>query len=153
MKSQSKSRTSNYSKTTFVKLDDDGLDEKELESQKPVNPVVGWLVIVAGHGIGKSFELKRGLNEIGKDKENSISLDYGDDSINGLRHFIVIYDHTKGNFLIQNGSNDNEIFLNDKKMFYFDTLSTTDTIKVGSTTMRFISFCNETCVWDFDKLV
>ena len=148
MKSQSK-----YSKTTFVKLDDDGLDEKELESQKPLNPVVGWLVIIVGHGMGKSFELKRGLNEIGKDKENSISLDYGDDSINALRHFIVIYDHTKGNFLIQNGSNDNEIFLNNKKMFYFDTLSTTDTIKVGSTTMKFISFCNETCVWDFDKLL
>jgi len=150
VKSQSKSRGST---TTFVRLDDDELDEKELESQKPVSPVVGWLVIVDGHGVGKSFELKRGLNEIGKDKENSISLDYGDDSINALRHFIVIYDHTKGNFLIQNGSNDNEIFLNNKKMFYFDTLSTTDTIKVGSTTMKFISFCNETCVWDFDKLL
>jgi hypothetical protein len=152
-KAQSKSTTSKYSRTTFVNLDNDELDEKLLKKQEPIDPVVGWLVIVGGYGMGKSFELKRGLNEIGQDKVNKISIDFGDNSINSIRHLIVIFDHTKGSFLIQSGSNDSDIVLNGKKMYYFDELKSGDTIQVGSTTMRFVSFCTESCTWDFDKLL
>ncbi len=142
-----------YSKTTFINLDNDGLDKKKLKKQKPIEPVVGWLVIIDGYGIGQSFELKRGINEIGRDERNNISLDFGDDDIDTIRHFMIIFNHAKGSFLIQSGNNDNNIVLNEEKMYYFDELNSGDTIKVGSTTLKFISFCNKSCIWDFDKLL
>jgi len=152
-RTQNKNTTSNYSRTTFVNLDSEGLDEKKLKKQKPIEPVVGWLVIVGGYGMGQSFELKRGLNEIGQDEVNSISINFGDDGIDSIRHFIIIFNHTKGNFLIQSGSNDSDIVLNEEKMYYFDELNSGDTIKIGSTTLKFISFCSQSCRWDFDKLL
>ena len=149
---KSESKTVNYSKTTFVNLDSDEGTKKELKKEKLIEPVVGWLVIIGGHGIGKSFELKRGLNEIGRDKGNSIAIAFGDDKINNIRHCIIIFDHSRGKFLIQSGSNDSHILLNEKNLYYFHELSSSDTIKIGSTTMKFISFCSESCTWDFDKL-
>src|SRR3954453_11732558 len=66
----------------------------ESEPEKPADdstdPVVGWLVIVSGPGRGGFCRLGYGQNSIGRDAEERVRLEFGDDSISRKKHCFVI---------------------------------------------------------------
>jgi len=113
--------------------------------------VVAWLVIIDGLGMGKSFEIHSGINDIGKGSQNSISIDFNDNKIEDIRHFVIIYDYKKQAFLIQKGSNNAQLFLNNKEILFFENLEDGDIIKVGDTTMKFVAFCKNEFQWNFKE--
>lgn len=142
-------------KTIVIKNNDkkssNSVSKRQRKQEKVEKAVVGWLVIIEGSGIGKSFEIFGGINDIGRGVDNTISIDFEDNSIEVIRHFVIIFDYTKQAFLIQKGSNNSKLFLNSKEILFFENLKDEDTIKVGNTTLKFVAFCNEKFNWNFEE--
>ncbi len=142
---------SNPPKTIVIKNVEPIIEEKKITKieNRVIKAVVGWLVIIDGLGSGKSFEIFNGINDIGRGKDNNISIDFNDNEIEETRHFVIIFDYTKQAFLIQKGSNNSNLFLNNEEILYFENLKDGDTIKVGNTLLKFVAFCNDKFQWDF----
>jgi hypothetical protein len=68
-----------------------------------LDPVVGWLVAVAGPALGRDFRIHWGNNSIGRDPDEPICL-AEDESVSGKGHAFVIYDTRNNNFLLKAGS-------------------------------------------------
>lgn len=56
------------------------------------DPVVGWLVVVGGPGIGSYRPVFEGNNTIGRSTSNRIPIDFGDDAISGEEQAYIRYD-------------------------------------------------------------
>ena len=61
-------------------------DEKRLQEQAQAtdamdDPVVGWLVIVAGPGKGRALQLGYGANTLGRGSTDRVNLNFGDERI------------------------------------------------------------------------
>ena len=55
------------------------------------DPVVGWLVVVAGHGLGAFRPIFEGNNAIGRAKDQRIPIDFGDDTISSEEQAYIRY--------------------------------------------------------------
>ena len=78
------------------------------------DPPVGWLVIVGGPGMGHVAMIGMGVNAIGRDATDRVSLDYGDKMISRTRHALVTFDPRSRKFYIQHGGGTNLTYLNDE---------------------------------------
>ena len=65
------------------------------------DPVVGWLVIVGGPGLGAYRPVFEGNNTIGRSASNRIPLDYGDEAISSDEQAYIRYDSADRTFLRQ----------------------------------------------------
>ena len=120
----------------------------EDEILEKANPVVGWLVCIAGTNFGQSFTLHTGRNFIGRlPDKNDVGLS-GDISISKEKHAIVIYEPKQRQFYVQSGENSHElVYLNDTGVFSNTVLKERDVISLGQTSLVFIPFCNEAFGW------
>lgn len=110
--------------------------------------VRGWLVIVGGKGFGKSVEIGTGQNQIGRDRNNRISLPFGDGTISRQAHAVVTYDPKKRNFFLTNNqSGANLTYLNDDAVLAPVKLTAGDVIELGDTKLRFVPLCGEDFDW------
>jgi hypothetical protein len=111
------------------------------------DPVVGWLVVVGGPGLGAFRPIYEGNNTIGRSATQRISLDFGDDAISSEEQAYLRYDSVDRKFLlVPNLAKTNIIALNDKKPTGAMELSPMDLITVGRTQLAFVPFCG----MDFD---
>ena len=110
-------------------------------------PVVGWLVVVAGPGRGQSIKLGYGMNSIGRGSEERVSLDFGDEEISRQGHAMLTYDSKGRKFYIQHGGGTNLTYLGESPVLQPHELLGRETIGLGNTQLCFIPFCGPEFEW------
>lgn len=111
------------------------------------DPVAGWLVVVKGPGRGGFRPIFVGMNSIGRDTGQRISLNFGDDMISREHHAFIAYDDEAGRFYLQHGGKANLIRLGGRLVLSPTDLRPNDFICIGKTTLRFIPFCGSDFSW------
>ena len=112
-----------------------------------MQPVVGWLVVIAGPGRGASVALSLGMNSVGRGPDNAAQVDFGDETISRDPHAFVTYDDETRMFHISHGGKTNIVRLNDAPVLHSETLKHGDTIRIGATSLRFVAFCGDDFDW------
>jgi hypothetical protein len=109
---------------------------------------VGWIVVVDGPGRGKSFALRSGVSQIGRGEDQTICLDFGDNSISRSHHAAIAYDHESKGFFLGQGGKANMVRLNERPVLSTEELHSGALIRIGETTLRFIAFCDDGFSWN-----
>lgn len=112
------------------------------------DPVVGWLVVVGGPGIGQYRPIFEGNNTVGRSAHNRIAVDFGDDAISGEEQAYIRYDSSDRSFLfVPNLAKTNVVSLNDKRPTAAVELQAMDVITMGRTQLVFVPFCGPEFDW------
>jgi len=111
------------------------------------DPVVGWVVIVDGPGKGVSLELGAGSNSIGRDANQKICIDFGDQEIHREKHAAIIYDPRSRRFFLQSGDTRNLTYLGDSVVLSSTELAGGEIIALGQTQLKFVPFCGKDFSW------
>jgi hypothetical protein len=112
------------------------------------DPVVGWLVVVGGPGIGQYRPIFEGNNSIGRGEGNRIPIDFGDDAISTDEQAYIRYDSTERSFLfVPNLAKTNVVSLNEKRPTGAVELAQMDVITMGRTQLVFVPFCGPDFDW------
>lgn len=112
------------------------------------DPVVAWLVVVGGPGLGAFRPIYEGNNAIGRGKTQRVALDFGDDTISSEEQAFIRYDSVDRSFLfVPNLAKTNIVAVNDKKPTGAVKLEMMDVIRMGQTQLAFVPFCGEAFDW------
>lgn len=112
------------------------------------DPVVGWLVVVGGSGIGQFRPIFEGNNSMGRSANNRIAIDFGDDAISSDEQAYIRYDSADRSFLfVPNLAKTNVVSVNDKRPTGAVELSQMDVITMGRTQLVFVPFCGPEFDW------
>jgi hypothetical protein len=112
------------------------------------DPVVGWLVVVGGPGLGAYRPIYEGNNAIGRGKDQRIPIDFGDPSISSEAQAYIRYDSMDRSFLfVPNLSKTNIVAINDEKPTGAVKLELMDVITMGRTQLAFVPFCGAEFDW------
>lgn len=121
---------------------------KVLRNSFLADPVVGWLVVVGGPGLGSFRPIFEGNNAVGRGKEQRIPIDFGDTTISSEEQAYIRYDSADRSFLfVPNLSKTNIVAINDKKPTGAVKLELMDVITMGRTQLAFVPFCGEEFDW------
>ncbi len=109
-------------------------------------PAVGWITCVNGSFSGETLSLKTGKNYIVISNENvAVSKD------GGVCSAVITFEPKKRQFFIQNGSDENKIFVNSEQITDFCELKSYDIIAAGENEFVFVALCGEKFSWDSYK--
>lgn len=112
------------------------------------DPVVGWLVVVGGAGMGNFRPIFEGNNTVGRAANQRIPLDFGDDAISSEEQAYIRYDSTSRSFLfVPNLAKTNIVSINDKRPTGAVELHQMDVITIGRTQLVFVPFCGPEFDW------
>lgn len=112
------------------------------------DPVVGWLVIVGGPGIGQYRPIFEGNNTIGRSGGNRIPVDFGDDAISSDEQAYIRYDSSDRSFLfVPNLAKTNVVSVNERRPTSAVDLQAMDVITMGRTQLVFVPFCGPEFDW------
>jgi hypothetical protein len=112
------------------------------------DPVVGFVVVVGGPGLGAFRPIYEGNNTLGRGKGQRIPIDFGDDSISAEEQGYIRYDSVDRCFLfVPNLAKTNIVSINNKKPTAAVPLEAMDVIMVGRTQLAFVPFCGEEFDW------
>jgi hypothetical protein len=112
------------------------------------DPVVGWLVVVGGPGLGSFRPVYEGNNTVGRSPTQRIPLDFGDDSISSEEQAYIRYDSSERSFLfVPNLAKTNIVSVNSKRPTGAVELSQMDVIVMGRTQLVFVPFCGPEFDW------
>ena len=109
---------------------------------------LGWLIVVGGPGRGAAFTLFNGVSKIGRGKDQTVPLDFGDNSISRENHAAIAYDPMQKSFFIGHGGKANLVRRNDRPVLSTEQLLAGDTITIGETILRFIPLCGPEFTWE-----
>jgi hypothetical protein len=112
------------------------------------DPVVGWLVVVGGPGLGAFRPIFEGNNAVGRSRSQRIPIDFGDDAISGEEQAFIRYDSVDRKFLlVPNLAKTNIVAVNDRKPTGAVELAAMDLITMGRTQLVFVPFCGPEFDW------
>jgi hypothetical protein len=112
------------------------------------DPVVGWLVVVGGPGLGSYRPIFEGNNTVGRSPGQRIPIDFGDDTISAEEQAYIRYDSSARSFLfVPNLAKTNVVSLNDKRPTGAVELNQMDVITMGRTQLVFVPFCGADFDW------
>jgi hypothetical protein len=112
------------------------------------DPVVGWLVVVGGPGIGQYRPIYEGNNTMGRGTGNRIAIDFGDDAISSEEQAYIRYDSAQRSFLfVPNLAKTNVVSINEKRPTGAVELGQMDVITMGRTQLVFVPFCGPDFDW------
>jgi biotin carboxyl carrier protein len=111
------------------------------------DPVAGWVVVVKGPGRGGYRPVFVGMNSVGRDPSQRICLDFGDDSISREEHAFITYDDEQRRFYLQHGGKSTLVRVGKIAVQQPTELNSNDMIRVGRTTLRFVSCCGADFSW------
>ena len=114
---------------------------------RTADPVVGWLVVVNGPGLGCSVRLGNGQNSIGRGETSRVRLNFGDRKISRNDHAVLTYDPRGNRFYIQQGKGVNLVYLDESPVLAPTPLPPGSRIVLGDTTLRFVAFCDDEFRW------
>lgn len=112
------------------------------------DPVVGFLVVVGGPGLGSHRPVFEGNNTVGRAASNRVPLDFGDDAISSDAQGYIRYDSNDRSFLfVPNLAKTNVVSVNDKRPTAAVELKAMDVITLGRTQVAFVPFCGTDFDW------
>lgn len=114
------------------------------------DPPVGWLVIVGGPGRGRVATLGMGVNSIGRDADQRVPLDYGDELMSHKNHGTVTYDPRGRKFYVQHGGGTNLTYLDDEPVLAPRELEPLAKLQIGKTVLQFVPLCGTEFSWEDD---
>jgi hypothetical protein len=117
----------------------------------PSEPVVGWLVAIAGSHFGEDFRLKTGRNFIGRTSNMDVVLS-GDSSVSRDKHAILLYEPKSNLFLVQPGDSKELFYLNNDVVLSATQIQAYDVLSIGASKLLFIPCCSDKFNWDAVKL-
>lgn len=115
-----------------------GAEDPDSEGHRPV---VGWLVVTEGPGVGRDVRLLAGRNEIGRSAAAGTPLAFGDRYMSRRQQVWISYDHRGDRFTIAPGTSGNVSYLEDEPIEGPTTLHDGSTLRIGKTTLKFAAFC------------
>ena len=112
------------------------------------DPVVGWLVVIGGPGLGACRPIYEGNNSVGRDSGQRIPIDFGDDAISSEEQAFIRYDSVDRKFLlVPNLAKTNIVAVNERKPTGAVELGAMDLITMGRTQLVFVPFCGAEFDW------
>ena len=112
------------------------------------DPVVGWLVVVGGAGLGAFRPIFEGNNTVGRGRTQRIAIDFGDETISSEEQAYIRYDSADRSFLfVPNLSKTNVVSINNRKPTTAVALQAMDVITMGRTQLAFVPFCGADFDW------
>jgi hypothetical protein len=111
------------------------------------DPVAGWVVVIKGPGRGNFCPVFVGMNSVGRDADQRISLNFGDESISREEHAFITYDEEQRCFYLQHGGKSNLVRLGPAPVLSPTELKPNDLIRIGRTTLLFVPFCGPDFSW------
>lgn len=112
------------------------------------DPVVGWLVVVGGAGLGAFRPIFEGNNTMGRGANQRIPIDFGDETISSEEQAYIRYDSVDRRFLlVPNLAKTNIVAVNDKKPTSAVELAAMDVVTMGRTQLVFVPFCSRDFDW------
>ena len=112
------------------------------------DPVVGWLVIVGGPGLGAYRPIFEGNNTIGRSPGQRVPVDFGDEAISSEEQAYIRYDSADRSFLfVPNLAKTNVVSVNEKRPTAAVPLTAMDVITMGRTQLVFVPFCGSEFDW------
>ncbi len=114
-----------------------------------IDPVVGWLVCIAGPDKGRDYRIHSERNNIGRDPSMQICIS-GDETISREKHAVISYNPRKNSFLLLPGEGRGLVYLNDDEVATPTPLNDYDIIELGQTRLTFVRFCGERFQWETD---
>ena len=125
---------------------------EEAEAVGPMDdPPVGWLVVVEGPGKGSVATLGSGVNSIGRDRSERVTLDYGDTMISRSNHGSITYDPRGRKFYVQHGGGKNLTYVDDEPVLAPRELPALTQVQLGETVLRFVPLCGPEFSWEDDS--
>lgn len=109
---------------------------------------VGWLAVIKGPGRGATYTLFSGVTVIGRGEDQTVRLDFGDNSISRDNHAAIAFDAEKNSFFIGHGGKANLVRRNDRPVLSTEELAMGDVIRIGETTLRFVPLCGPEFGWN-----
>ena len=114
-------------------------------------PVVGWLVCLAGPDRGRDFRLHAEKNFIGRSPLMDVCVT-GDESVSRDRHGLVIFDPKKQVFWAVPGDASGLVYLNGDIVHSPTQMKCDDVLEVGQTKLVLIPFCGGKYSWSREFL-
>lgn len=112
------------------------------------DPVVGWLVVVGGPGLGAYRPVFEGNNTLGRSTANRVPIDFGDETISNDEQAYIRYDSADRSFLfVPNMAKTNVVSVNESRPAQPVRLQAMDLITVGRTQLVFVPFCGPEFDW------
>lgn len=112
------------------------------------DPVVGWVVVVGGPGIGNYRPVFEGNNSVGRGPQNRVAIDFGDEAISSEEQAYIRYDSSDRSFLfVPNLAKTNVVSVNNQKPTGAVSLNQMDVIVMGRTQLVFVPFCGAEFDW------
>lgn len=111
------------------------------------DPVVGWLVVVGGPGLGNSLNVRYGQNSIGRGSDQRIVVDFGDQRISRETHALIVYEDRTRRFYLRDTGQTNLVYLGPNVVLQPVELKDRDLISIGDTVLMFIALCDERFDW------
>ena len=112
------------------------------------DPVVGWLIVVGGAGLGAFRPIFEGNNTVGRGRNQRIAIDFGDETISSEEQAYIRYDSADRTFLfVPNLAKTNVVSINNRKPTAAVALQAMDVITMGRTQLAFVPFCGADFDW------
>jgi len=112
------------------------------------DPVVAWLVVIGGPGLGAFRPIFEGNNTVGRSTRQRIAIDFGDETISSEEQAYIRYDSVDRRFLlVPNLAKTNIVAVNDTKPTTAVELNAMDVITMGHTQLVFVPFCGPEFDW------
>ena len=116
------------------------------------DPVVGWLVCLAGPDRGKDFRLHSEKNFVGRSPIMDVCI-AGDETVSRDRHALVIFDPKKSAFWAVPGDAAGLVYLNGDIVHSPTLMHRDDLLEVGQTKLVLVPFCGEKYSWSRELMV
>jgi hypothetical protein len=112
------------------------------------DPVVAWLVVIGGPGLGAFRPIFEGNNTVGRSTRQRVPIDFGDETISSEEQAYIRYDSVDRRFLlVPNLAKTNIVAVNDTKPTAAIELNAMDVITMGHTQLVFVPFCGQDFDW------
>lgn len=112
------------------------------------DPVVAWLVVVGGPGLGAYRPIFEGNNTVGRSPGQRVPIDFGDEAISSEEQAYIRYDSADRSFLfVPNLAKTNVVSVNEKRPTAAVPLAAMDVITMGRTQLVFVPFCGPEFDW------
>ena len=141
----SEEKTMSYFST--VTSGGDASKESQSSSNRPVDPVVGWLICIRGEHFGESFNIGAGMNSIGRNETNRIVLNR-DQFVSREKHAFITYEPKHRKFYVKPGDSSGLTYLNDQYITETKPIAERDIIELGKSKFIFIPLCCDSFTWE-----
>ena len=110
------------------------------------DPVVGWLVCLAGPDRGKDYRLHAEKNFVGRAPHMDVVIE-SDPTVSREKHGVVVFDPKKNSFWVLPGEASGLVYLNGEMVNSPSQMKADDIVEIGQTKLVLVPFCGDKHNW------